>query len=59
MLKNTVYVGKIRWREVLYEGNHDPIISEVLFEKANHVLQERHEDLKGRQWHNGDARLAQ
>ena len=57
MLKNPVYLGKIRWREVLYEGNHDPIISEVLFEKANQVLQERHEDLKGRQWHNGDERL--
>jgi site-specific DNA recombinase len=50
-------VGKIRWREVLYEGHHDPLVSEVLFEKANEVLQERHEDLKGRQWHNGDDRL--
>jgi site-specific DNA recombinase len=57
MLKNPVYVGKIRWREVLYEGHHDPLVSEVLFEKANQVLQERHEDLKGRQWHNGDERL--
>jgi len=57
MLKNPVYVGKIRWREVLYEGQHDPLVSEVLFEKANEVLQERHEDLKGRQWHNGDERL--
>ena len=57
MLKNPVYVGKIRWREVLYEGQHDPLVSEVLFEKANEVLQERHEDLKGRQWHNGDDRL--
>ncbi|HWP37352.1 MAG TPA: zinc ribbon domain-containing protein, partial [Gemmatimonadales bacterium] len=32
-------------------------MSEVLFQKANEVLQERHEDLKGRQWHNGDERL--
>jgi len=57
MLKNPVYVGKIRWREVLYEGQHDALVSEPLFEKANEVLQERHEDLKGRQWHNGDERL--
>ena len=57
MLKNPVYVGKIRWREVLYEGQHEPLVSEVLFQKANEVLQERHEDLKGRQWHNGDERL--
>ncbi|MGH8196064.1 MAG: recombinase family protein [Woeseiaceae bacterium] len=57
MLKNPVYMGKIRWREVLYEGQHDGLVSELLFEKANEVLQERHEDLKGRQWHNGDERL--
>lgn len=57
VLKNPVYVGKIRWREVIHEGQHDPIISELLFEKAREVLDERNEDLKGRQWHNGDERL--
>lgn len=57
MLRNPVYVGKIRWREVLYEGQHDAIISEALFEKARQVLEVRNEDLKGRQWHNGDERL--
>ncbi len=57
VLKNPVYVGKIRWREVLYEGQHDPIVSDVLFEKAREVLGERNEELKGRQWHNGDERL--
>ncbi len=57
MLKNPVYVGKIRWREVLYQGHHDPLVSDVLFEKVQEVLQERHEELKGRRWHNGDERL--
>lgn len=57
MLRNPVYVGKIRWREVYYEGLHDPLVSQPLFDKAREVLQERHEDLKGRQWHNGDDRL--
>jgi site-specific DNA recombinase len=57
MLKNPVYVGKIRWREVLYEGQHDPLVSDVLFEKASEVLQDRNEDLKGRCWHNGEERL--
>jgi len=28
-----------------------------LFEKAQEALQERNEDYKGRQWHNGDERL--
>ncbi len=57
MLKNPVYLGKIRWREVLYEGQHESVVSEGLFEKAQEILQERNEDLKGRQWHNRDERL--
>jgi len=57
ILKNPLYVGKLRWREVIYEGNHNPIISEVLFDKVKEVLDDRNEDLKGRQWHNGDERL--
>ncbi len=57
MLKNPVYVGKIRWREVTYEGHHDPVVSELLFEKAQEVLQARHEESKGRQFHNSDERL--
>lgn len=57
MLKNPTYLGKIRWREILYEGQHDPLVSDVLFEKANEVLQERNEESAGRRWHNGDDRL--
>jgi site-specific DNA recombinase len=57
MLRNPVYVGKIRWRGILYQGTHDPLISQVLFEKANEVLQDRNEAPKGRQWHNEDQRL--
>lgn len=57
LLKNPVYLGKIKWRDVIYDGQHDPIVSEVLFEKAREVLDERNEDLKGRQWHNGEDRL--
>lgn len=57
MIKNPLYVGKLRWREVIYDGNHDPITSEVLFEKAREIMQERLEDLNGRRFHNGDERL--
>jgi hypothetical protein len=50
MIKNPVYIGKLRWREVLYEGTHDPLVSEDLFEQgAKEVLADRNEDLKGRQ----------
>jgi site-specific DNA recombinase len=57
MLKNPAYVGKIRWRQVLYDGNHDPLISEELFQKAQEILTERHEERAGRRWHNQDERL--
>ena len=57
MIKNPLYVGKLRWQEVVYEGNHDPIISEGLFEKAQAILQARVKDLNGRRFHNGDERL--
>ena len=57
MLRNPVYVGKIRWREVQYEGHHNPVVSGILFEKAQEVLKARHEELKGRQFHTGDERL--
>ncbi|HNO80300.1 MAG TPA: recombinase family protein [Phycisphaerae bacterium] len=57
MLKNPVYIGKIRWRDVQYEGQHDPVVSDILFKKAREVLDERNEELKGRQFHNGDERL--
>jgi len=57
MLKNPVYVGKIRWREVEYEGQHDPIISEVLFGKAQGILEERNAESPAKRWHNGEERL--
>ncbi|MFH1022101.1 MAG: recombinase family protein [Planctomycetota bacterium] len=57
MLKNPIYLGKIRWREILYEGHHVPLVSKDLFEKAQKVLQDRNEESKGRQMHNNDNRL--
>ena len=57
ILRNPLYVGKLRWREVVYEGNHEAIVSNNLFENAQQVLKERAEELNGRLWHNGDERL--
>jgi site-specific DNA recombinase len=57
MIKNLLYVGKLRWNAVIYEGNHDGIVSDVLFEKAQEILTERTEELVGRRFHNGDERL--
>ena len=57
MIKNPVYVGKIRWHEVIYEGHQDHIVSEILFEKSQELMKERQEDMNGRKWHNGEERL--
>jgi site-specific DNA recombinase len=57
ILRNPLYIGKLRWQGVLHEGKHEPIVSQLLFDKAQQVMQERAEDSKGRQWHNADERL--
>jgi site-specific DNA recombinase len=57
ILKNPLYLGKLRWREVVYEGTHESLVSAVLFDKVKQILGERSADLNGRRWHNGDERL--
>lgn len=38
ILKNPVYVGKIRWRGKVYQGNHLPIINQDDFDKVQKML---------------------
>ena len=56
-LRNPVYAGKIRWKEDVHLGVHEPLVSQELFDKVGAILESRGSDLKGRQWHNGNARL--
>ena len=35
IIKNPIYIGKIRYKGQIYEGKHPPIISEDLFNRAN------------------------
>jgi len=37
IIKNPVYIGKIRYKGQIYEGKHKPLISEELWNKANNV----------------------
>jgi site-specific DNA recombinase len=37
-LTNPIYCGTIRWREGLYEGIHQPLISKALFERVQERL---------------------
>ena len=58
ILRNPLYIGKLRWREAVYDGSHDPIISEVLFSQAQELLDQRREDVSGRRWNNGSRLLS-
>jgi hypothetical protein len=41
ILQNPFYYGYFRYAGELYEGNHEPLISKALFDRANRVLQSR------------------
>jgi site-specific DNA recombinase len=38
MLKNATYMGKIQYEDKLYQGLHEPIISEEIFKKVQETL---------------------
>lgn len=42
MLRNRIYMGAFVWDGKTYEGNHEPIVSRDLWEKAQTVLDGRH-----------------
>jgi site-specific DNA recombinase len=56
-LRNPVYCGKLRWKDDIHPGAHQPIVSQEVFDHVGAILESRGSDLKGRQWHNGNARL--
>jgi site-specific DNA recombinase len=40
ILQNQIYAGKISWNRVLYEGVHQPIISDQTFQKVETIFKE-------------------
>jgi len=38
ILKHPIYYGVVRWEGVLYEGNHEPLISKALFDRVQDLL---------------------
>ena len=42
MLRNRIFMGEFVWDGKTYEGNHEPIVSRELWEKAQAVLDGRH-----------------
>lgn len=41
VLRNEVYIGKVKFQKKIYPGNHTPIISETLFYEVQELFQKR------------------
>ncbi len=48
IISNPTYVGKIRWRDKVFDGVHEPLVDEFTFAKAQAILAERGEHAKRR-----------
>jgi site-specific DNA recombinase len=44
IVSNPTYTGKIRWRDQLFDGIHEPLVDELTFKRAQAILRERGED---------------
>ncbi len=49
MLRNPIYYGAICWKNEIYQGIHEPIISKKLFDKVQRVMNERGKKKRKRQ----------
>jgi len=41
ILQSPVYLGKVRWKTSLYQGIHQPIISEKQFQQTQHIFKNK------------------
>jgi len=48
IISNPTYIGKIRWRDRVFDGVHEPLVEEFTFAKAKAILAERGEHAKRR-----------
>jgi site-specific DNA recombinase len=48
IISNPTYAGKIRWRDRVFDGVHEPLIDELTFKQAQAILRERSEHAKRR-----------
>jgi site-specific DNA recombinase len=58
IISNPTYAGRIRWREKLFDGIHEPIVDEVTFQRAQTILRERGEDISRRRGNASDFLLS-
>jgi site-specific DNA recombinase len=58
IIGNPTYTGRIRWRDRLFDGVHEPLIDEVTFQRAQAILRERGEDISRRRGNASDFLLS-
>ena len=58
VLANPTYTGKVRWRDQLFQGIHDPLIDQETFELAHAIRNERGEDISRRRGNPSDFLLS-
>ncbi|MCP9487550.1 MAG: recombinase family protein [Gaiellaceae bacterium MAG52_C11] len=58
ILANPAYRGLIRWNSSLFEGLHEPLVDQDLFEKAQSILARRREDASLRRGNPSDYLLS-
>jgi site-specific DNA recombinase len=57
VLQNEAYLGRVIWRGESLPGNHEPLLDELTFQRAQRLLRERGEDMALRRSNPGDYLL--
>jgi hypothetical protein len=58
IIGNPTYTGRIRWRDKLFDGVHEPLVDELTFQRAQAILRERGEDISRRRGNASDFLLS-
>jgi site-specific DNA recombinase len=58
IISNPTYTGRIRWRDKLFDGVHEPLVDELTFQRAQAILRERGEDISRRRGNASDFLLS-
>jgi site-specific DNA recombinase len=58
LLTNPTYLGRIRWRDQVFDGIHEPLVDELTFARAQAILRERGDDLSRRRGNPSDFLLS-
>lgn len=58
ILRNPIYTGKLRWRDVIHDAKHEAIVSSELFKKVQEICGDRSKGMLGRRWNNSPRLLS-